>query len=385
MHKEKDNYTIIWGDPYDHHFVQTVSAHNEQEALNVWQASFTNRTMVYPFSEKECQAIAEGFSDQAELAQLDQEIAEKIGLKPLYNNSKNEPCTNAWYQFTCYSDPSIENPYLLSYVIKNSKEPTKTEDTIFTFVLYDYFGVYVRQQKATTMEEALTCWKEALFAQESSFFMPSGMIKRFKSAISQHATIAACSPVVAHPSVWRWQMIMEEKKLSATLYIVATADQACASLPKKKEAAINLNKDPYAQADELRGHINDDEKHISLLEKAAKKGDPRAYYALGSFYFDEKSKRKDFVKAATLFEKANQANIAEASYKLATCYEEGKGVPPNLKHAYLLSLKSALLGDECAIYDMVRIYFYGIGTKVDKEVAQVWDEYAAALGLLEEV
>ncbi|MFZ4261329.1 tetratricopeptide repeat protein [Sphingobacterium sp. HJSM2_6] len=46
--------------------------------------------------------------------------------------------------------------------------------------------------------------------------------------------------------------------------------------------------------------------------------------------------------------------------RLAVCYKKGKGVEKNDKYAFSLYLKSVLLGDKEAIYEIARMLCYGI-------------------------
>lgn len=119
----------------------------------------------------------------------------------------------------------------------------------------------------------------------------------------------------------------------------------------------------------------------NLLGKAVLKKNPKAIYALGTWYLFGKFVEKDVNKAFELFLEASHANIAEACFDLAKCYEEGVGVTKSLINAYDQYLKAALLGDKQSIYEVGRCYYYGIGIKEDHRLAGVWLDIASYNGI----
>ncbi|MEM7362258.1 MAG: tetratricopeptide repeat protein [Bacteroidota bacterium] len=141
---------------------------------------------------------------------------------------------------------------------------------------------------------------------------------------------------------------------------------------------------PYAQAMKLMKSSSPDEKKgAQLLEKAAALNDPRAYYALGTWYLHGHYYKRDFEKAVNLLKKAAKANIAEAAFDLAVCYEKSAGVSYSPAKAYELYLKAALLGDAQSFYEIGRLHYYGIGTPKDKDMAEIWLAHAEKLGIVE--
>lgn len=64
---------------------------------------------------------------------------------------------------------------------------------------------------------------------------------------------------------------------------------------------------------------------LELLKRAVEDGHPRAAYALATWYLHGVGVRKDFKKGRLLLERAARADIREAHYDLAVCYETGRG------------------------------------------------------------
>jgi TPR repeat protein len=109
-----------------------------------------------------------------------------------------------------------------------------------------------------------------------------------------------------------------------------------------------------------------------LLNKAHALGNPKATYALATWYLFGKYVKKDNKKAVELLQLATKGNLSEAYYDLAVCYEKGKGIKVNKKQAFLNYLSSALLGDKQSIYEIGRCYYYGIGVSKNREIANRW-------------
>lgn len=81
-----------------------------------------------------------------------------------------------------------------------------------------------------------------------------------------------------------------------------------------------------------------------LLRAAADNGDPRAIYAIATWYLhDNEFTGTNFKKAARMLRKAADAGIAEAAYDLAVSYEKGAGVKKSEKAAFRLYVRSAML------------------------------------------
>ncbi len=120
---------------------------------------------------------------------------------------------------------------------------------------------------------------------------------------------------------------------------------------------------------------------FSLLSHAKSKGDNRALYALGTWYFYGKYVKKDKRKAIKFYKKAAKSNNPDAQFDLALCYENGEGIKKDTKRAFELYLDAALNGDDQSFFEVGRCYFYGIGVKKNKRISAVWFKHAKALGI----
>jgi TPR repeat protein len=125
----------------------------------------------------------------------------------------------------------------------------------------------------------------------------------------------------------------------------------------------------------------DIDRVLNLLNEAIKKENPRAFYALGSWYLHGKNVKKDFKKAVTLLKKAADKNISSANFDLAICYETGVGAKKDDKKAFECYLKAALEGDKQAYYEVGRCYYYGIGITKDEKIGNIWLDKAQSLGI----
>jgi len=135
---------------------------------------------------------------------------------------------------------------------------------------------------------------------------------------------------------------------------------------------------------EARSENPDIPRVLALLESALAEGDPRAAYALGVWYANGTHLEKDVNRATELFALAAEAKIKEALYDLAHSKETGKGCPVDLEAAFHLYLDSAIRGDDQAINEVGRCYFFGIGVAEDRTLANIWYDRAEELGVYEE-
>lgn len=117
---------------------------------------------------------------------------------------------------------------------------------------------------------------------------------------------------------------------------------------------------------------------LDLLRRGYDAGDARAAYALGTWYLHGRPGlvEKDVPQAVRLLKEAAAANVSDALFDLAVCYERGVGVNQSDKRAALLYLRSALLGDKQAARAIGKLYWHGQGVKRDRAVARVWLESA---------
>ena len=138
---------------------------------------------------------------------------------------------------------------------------------------------------------------------------------------------------------------------------------------------------PYKAALKEAGKKQPDlEKVVSLLHEAIQLRDPNASYALGSWYLNGHHFERNIKKAIPLISKAARGMVPSANYDLAIAFEKGTGVRKNEKRAFELYLTAALLGDEEAVFETGRCYYYGIGTRKDLIAAKIWMRRAKQLG-----
>jgi TPR repeat protein len=120
---------------------------------------------------------------------------------------------------------------------------------------------------------------------------------------------------------------------------------------------------------------------IELLNNAINDGDAKAAYALATWYLHGKNVRKNTKKAVELLQQAARDNTPEACFDLAVFFEKEKSSLENKKIAFHFYLKAAIRNDAQAIYEVGRCYYYGIGTRKDKSIADIWLERAQELGI----
>lgn len=138
-----------------------------------------------------------------------------------------------------------------------------------------------------------------------------------------------------------------------------------------------ITDDSYEEAlRAVRGENPNIEKARILLEEAFQQGDPRAAYALGTWYFHGKVFPTNKRIALKLFRYAAKKCVPIACFDLAVCFERGCGVRRSFRSAFSHYLQAALLGDKESVYEVGRCYYYGIGTKKDRKQAIMWLDYA---------
>ncbi len=125
--------------------------------------------------------------------------------------------------------------------------------------------------------------------------------------------------------------------------------------------------------EELNKTSPDIELSISYISEAHEQGDIEATYALATWYLHGKYLNQDTILARQLLEKAAKANYSPALFDLAIMIEKSNSNKiRNKKEAFRLYVKSALLGDVDSYHEVARCYYYGIGTKKNRELADVW-------------
>ncbi|QNP59929.1 tetratricopeptide repeat protein [Paenacidovorax monticola] len=120
----------------------------------------------------------------------------------------------------------------------------------------------------------------------------------------------------------------------------------------------------------------------SLLEKAHQNGDPRASYALATWYlYGHGGCSIDLPQAIEMLKIAAEADIASAHFDLAVSYETGNGIRKSVRAAYRHFLAAALNGDNDSYAEVGRCLYHGIGVARDRKSAEIWFRRADALGV----
>src|SRR5207244_12351960 len=90
------------------------------------------------------------------------------------------------------------------------------------------------------------------------------------------------------------------------------------------------------------------EQQLASLTDSARQGDAAAQFELGMRYFTGSQVMRDFVQAASWWQKAAKQENTLAQLNLAVMYQNGIGVPRDLVQAYEWYRKAAEHGDDTA-------------------------------------
>jgi TPR repeat protein len=118
-----------------------------------------------------------------------------------------------------------------------------------------------------------------------------------------------------------------------------------------------------------------------LVTALEKEGDPRAAYAIATWYLSGLHVKKDCKKAVELLTIAANFDIPDACFDLAICFEKGNGVIKNLEKSFYYYMKGALAGDPQSHYETGRCYYHGIGVKKNKDLGEILLKKAERLGI----
>ena len=150
-----------------------------------------------------------------------------------------------------------------------------------------------------------------------------------------------------------------------------------------QQEAILPGKTEYDEAMKLARKPDPDLNAVLvLLQEASDKNYPDAHYALATWYLFGKVVKRDYETAVAYLHKCSDV-VAKASYDLAVCYEKGKGASKDKVKAFEYYMRSALLGDGQAHYEVGRCFYYGIGAGKNKCLGKLWMDKAGELGYKE--
>jgi uncharacterized protein len=132
---------------------------------------------------------------------------------------------------------------------------------------------------------------------------------------------------------------------------------------------------------------------VEWYRKAAAQGHPDAYYRLGEIYAkgakgvgaDAQESRLQYQIAASEFDVYAQKGSADAQFKLAGMYQQGRGMKANMTLAMKWMEKSALQGHVLAQLSLGRMFAQGADIPRDTYQARFWLDLAAAQGQQEAV
>lgn len=131
--------------------------------------------------------------------------------------------------------------------------------------------------------------------------------------------------------------------------------------------------------DEQQATLEDDP--FTRLTALAKRGDVNAELRLGKLYANGEGVLVNRTEAVKWFEKAARHGNSEAQFLYALALLEGHGVVQDYQAALNWIVKPANDGNPEAQYRLGQMYHFGIGTPVNKAMAYMWFNLAAAQGV----
>lgn len=108
----------------------------------------------------------------------------------------------------------------------------------------------------------------------------------------------------------------------------------------------------------------------NLLENAYRSGDPKAAYALGTWYFHGKLFKQDKKKGFLLMLEAADSFVSDACFDVAVSYETGEGIRKNIRKAVIYYFRAMMLGEKQSITEIGRIFYWGIGVNKNRDIAK---------------
>ena len=118
-----------------------------------------------------------------------------------------------------------------------------------------------------------------------------------------------------------------------------------------------------------------------MLNEAAKKGDRKAQYILGSlFYHGRNDVQQDYAKAAGWFSKAAETGHIGAMLYLGVMYINGQGVNRDYKRALNFLMKAYAGGEGKAAYYIGMMYYRGLSVEKNYKRASQYLQEAADNG-----
>ena len=122
------------------------------------------------------------------------------------------------------------------------------------------------------------------------------------------------------------------------------------------------------------------EKSITIWERLALQGEPRAQYAIGVCYELGQGVTQSYPLAAHWYQQATEQGFAMAKNNLGMLYEEGLGVQKSLEKAVSLYKEAAQQELPSAQYNLALMYYQGQGTEKNFKEASHWLQRSASQG-----
>lgn|GEM_PF-4532230 len=128
------------------------------------------------------------------------------------------------------------------------------------------------------------------------------------------------------------------------------------------------------------GVLRNEAQAATLLERAAKAGEPIAQYRLGTLFQRGAGVLRDEAQALRWYEAAANQGNRKAMHNLGVFYAEGRGTAQNFEHAAAWFLRAANLGYVDSQFDMGVLYERGAGVPQNLGEAYKWYSIAAKAG-----
>lgn len=119
---------------------------------------------------------------------------------------------------------------------------------------------------------------------------------------------------------------------------------------------------------------SDVSRAMILLKDAVDQGDPRAMYAIATWKIHGMPPdiEQDTREGIRLMKLAAKHPIAEALFDLAVIYDHGVLIRRNVKKAFSLYARAALLGDTESCAQLSQFYREGKTVDYDEDLAEAW-------------
>jgi TPR repeat protein len=161
---------------------------------------------------------------------------------------------------------------------------------------------------------------------------------------------------------------------------IVRLDTLAEILSDEKEALKVFRRERRHKGGDAESDADGESDTADTYRAAAGKGDARAQYKLARCFENGRGVEQDFAEARKWYEKSARQGLADAQQALAMCYAYGMQVPQDYDQAIKWYRKAADQGHADAEYAMGMNYTYGIGVKADLALAEKWYRKAADQG-----